>query len=172
MTIQEIFDYCNTSLLESELTDLSDIISFLNEAQNVIARLDMIQAAPVEIELTTNEFSLPADFLRLYKATLDDKPYAFDEKPWAGVQPLPEGLDEGTVKLWYYKKPATLLASTPTQVPEIDPIYHPLLGDYAAKMYYLIDDDPAMRDSFAREFQNKIAAFKTPPATSTRFVNY
>ena len=172
MTLQEIFDYCNGSLLESELTGLSDIISFLNEAQNIIARLDMIQAAPVEIELSTNSFSLPSDFLRLYKATIDDKPYSFEEKPWAGVQTLPEGLTEGTVKLWYYKKPTTLLSTTPTQVPDVDPVYHQIMGDYAASMYYLIDDDPAMRDAFKREFQNKIAAFKTPPATSNRFVNY
>jgi hypothetical protein len=172
MTLQEIFDYCNNHLLENELAEISDIIAFLNEAQNIIARIDLIQATPVEYTLTTNSFTVPADFLRLHKATLDDVNIYFNEEPWAGVMTLPTSITEGTLKLWYFKKPVALSASTPSQVPEIGEQYHQLLADYAAKMYYLIDDDEGMRNAFAAEFNAKIAGLKTPPRFTHRFVNY
>lgn len=173
MTLQEIFDYTNNVLLDGELDELSNIIDFLDEAQQMIARIDMVPATPVEYELTTNAITLPADFLRLYKATLEEEPYTFTDEPWAGELTLPTGVTEGTLKLWYFKIPAALSVLTPTQVPEVNPVYHRMMADYAAKMYYLIDDDADMRDAFAAEFRGKIASFKTPPVVSSgRFKNY
>jgi hypothetical protein len=173
MTLQEIFDYVNDHLVENELADISDILPFLNEAQNVIARIDKIPATPVSYTLTTNEVTLPSDFLRFAKATLDDVPYALPaDGLWGNTLTLPTGQTSGTLKVWYWKRPEELSASTPTQVPEVDTCYHMAMANYVAKMYYLVDDDPDMRSAFEREFAGQIAAMKTPPMPSYLFVNY
>ena len=47
MTLEQILDYANI-LSEEAFDSLADIIEYINEAQDLIAKWDMIQATPVE----------------------------------------------------------------------------------------------------------------------------
>ena len=171
MTIQEIFNYAN-ALTEDAFTDLDEIIVFINEAQDIVCRYDKIEAAPVTTTLTTNALTLPADFLEFHKLTYNDVPYLPSGKPWQGVLELPTTITDGTMKLWYYKKPSALLSTTPTQVPGIDAKYHRALSIYAAMMYFSVDDDPAQRENFKKMFYEILAANKNTTGTTISFTNF
>lgn len=171
MTLEQIKAYANT-LTEDAFETLDDLIDFLNEAQDIIGRWQMVPAAPVEYILTTNEITLPADFLKLHKATFEGSPYYPPEAPWNGVLTLETGLTEGTVKIWYYKKPAVLLSTTPNQVPEVDSIYHRAMSSYAAKMFNLIDDDAALREAFRNEFYTSLSSMKVDTGIPIHYKNY
>lgn len=170
MTLDEILTYANV-LTEDAFEDLSDIIDWLNEAQDIIARWDKIQATPVEYELTSNEITLPEDFMQLAKCTLDDVAYVPPSEPWAGDLTLHTELTEGTLKLWYYKFPEPLLAATPTQVPEVKSQYHRSMASYAAKMNFLKDDDPELREAFRVEFAQQLGAMKVSTGLTTQYYN-
>jgi len=161
MTLNEIYLYAN-QILNQELSDLSDIIDYLNEAQDYIASEDPIQATPVEIELDEDhEIQMPADLWRLHRMTIDDVDYLPSEASWAGVLVLPDAYTEGTVKIWYYRAPATLSADSPDQVPDVPVRYHRHLATYAAKMYHLVDDDQALKMAFLEEFVTGIQLMKS-----------
>lgn len=171
MTLRAILDYANT-LTDGSFTDLSEIIHFLNEAQDLICRFDRIQAGPATYVLTTNSITLPTDCMQAAKMTYNDIPLVLEEEPWAGVITLPTAMTEGTIKLWYYRYPATLLSTTPTQVPDVGTQYHRAMASYAAKQYFLIDDDAALRDAFKTEFVQSLQALKMAPGFTGAFANY
>lgn len=170
MDINSILAYANM-ITDDSFADLSSIIDYLNEAQEIIARWDMIEAAPIEYELTTNVIALPSDFLKLYKITLDDIPFNPPEEPWNGTLTFGETVTSGTIKLWYYKSPAALSAATPTQVPDIHEKYHRAMAKYAAKMFNLSDDDEGLRDAYAREFSALVASMRTNKGTTITYKN-
>lgn len=171
MTLDEILDYANI-LTEDAFEGLSDIIEYINEAQDLIAKWDMIQAPPVEISLTSNAVTLPEDFMKLHKMTLNDFPYTPPSAPWAGELTLETSIDEGTLKIWYYKKPTILSASTPSQVPEVKTEYHRAMASYAAKMFHLIDDDPALKAAFQDEFIKALSGNKIDTGIGIQYKNY
>jgi hypothetical protein len=171
MTLEQIFTYANT-LTEDAFATLDDCIEFLNEAQDIICRWQPVQAAPVSYDLTSNEVTLPADFMKLHKATLDDVAYFPPSAPWSGVLTLETSLVEGTLKIWYYKTPSVLVSSTPSQVPDVHEMYHRSMASYAAKMFNLIDDDPGLRDTFRNEFYGIISAMKVSSGIPIHYTNY
>lgn len=172
MTLQEIFNYANV-LTEDGFNSLADCIDFLNEAQDLISSWDAVQAEPMSFILTSDSSDVwvPDDFISLKKATLDDYPYAINAEPWGGILSLPTGTT-GTLKLWYTRQPATLLSTTPTQVPEVKTIYHRSMASYAAKMYHLIDDDPGLREAFKQEFLQSLSAYKTSSGMTANYFNF
>lgn len=171
MTLQQILDYANT-LTEDGFDNLADIIEFLNEAQELIARWDMVRATPMIYNLVTNEIQLPDDFLQLAKATLDDYPLAISSEPWDGVLTLPTSITSGTLKIWYYRTPEVLVSTNASQVPEVGVQYHRSMASYAAKMYYLIDDDAALREAYRNEFIASLSSMRVSSGMATNFVNY
>lgn len=171
MTLEQILDYANV-LSEEAFDSLADIIEYINEAQDLIAKWDMIQATPVEIPLTSNVVPLPTDFMKLHKATIDDIPYNFPEEPWAGQVTLETERTEGVLKIWYYKKPTVLSASTPSQIPEIKSDYHRVLAVYATKMFHLVDDDQGLKEAFQQEFIMSLTGNKVSTGMATKYKNY
>lgn len=171
MTLTEILTYANV-LTEDGFDTLADCIDFLNEAQDLIAGWEPIQADPVEYTLTTNLITLPVDFLQMSHATYEDYPYLLTSQPWKGTLELPTSMTSGTLKIWYYKTPAVLLSSTPSQVPEVATKYHRAMASYAAKMYHLIDDDPALREAFRNEFMQSLTAMKTSTGFAANYINF
>ena len=171
MTLEQILDYANI-LSEEAFDSLADIIEYINEAQDLIANWDMIQATPVEIPLTSNVVTLPTDFMKLYKMTLDDIPYSPPSAPWAGELTLEDSIEDGTLKIWYYKKPTILSASTPSQIPEIKSDYHRALAVYATKMFHLVDDDQGLKEAFQQEFIMSLTGNKVSTGMATKYKNY
>ena len=93
--------------------------------------------------------------MKLYKMTLDDIPYSPPSAPWAGELTLEDSIEDGTLKIWYYKKPTILSASTPSQIPEIKSDYHRALAVYATKMFHLVDDDQGLKEAFSAGVYNE-----------------
>jgi len=170
MTIQEIFDYLNT-LTDNSFDVISEIIAWLNEAQNIVARWHGIQADPVTYELTTNQITLPVDLLVVDHLEYEDQPFGLIGKPWKGVLKLPAEYTSGTLVLYYFKRPDKLLATTPNQVPEVDEQYHMAMAEYVASMYFLADDDPEQRAAFRQEFAINIQSMKMDENPVTNFYN-
>jgi hypothetical protein len=163
MTIQEIYDYANV-LTETIFSDLSEVIEYMNEAQDVIANFDHVEAYPISYTLTDNHrFALPEDFLMVAHFEFEGR--RIDLSPvtiWNTIMILPETMTSGTLTMYYYKIPERLVATDPTQVPEVKPCYHRAMSYYIAKVYHLIDDDQALRAQFEQEFHRKLQEAKMP----------
>lgn len=178
MTLQQIFNYANT-LTEDAFGELADIIEYLNEAQDLVARFDRVRAAPIEFTLTTNSVTLPADLMQVermtYKLSADSTveiPFNQALEPWGSVLTLPTTMTSGVLTVWYYKIPATLLSTTPTQVPEVGAQYHRSLAVYAAKNYFMVDDDPAMREAYKAEFIGQLQSMRMSSGVVHNFHNF
>lgn len=168
MTLTQILAYANV-LTEDAFESLSDCLEFLNDAQDIIARYEMVQAAPVSYVLTTNQIILPVDFMKFHKATLNDVDYIPPESDWNGILALETSLIKGTIKLWYYKIPAVLVLTT--QTPEVNPVYHRSIATYAAKMFNLVDDDPALREAYKNEFYLSLSQMKIDHGFAIKYKN-
>lgn len=171
MTITEILAHANI-LTESGFTALADAVAFMNEAQDLIARWDMVRADPVIYTLHSNEIMLPEDLIQIARLEYNGSRISINAEPWGGFLTLPIGMTSGTLKVWYYRKPAVLLASTPTQVPEVGEQYHLAIAMYCAKQYFLIEDEPDMSERFHGEFLKTLQALKGASGAQTTFFNY
>lgn len=171
MTLAQILAYAN-KLTEDGFENLEDCIEYLNDAQELVCRYKKLEATPVSYVLDSNQIILPSDFLGYAKSTIDDSAYFPPNAPWCGVLTLEPQRTSGVFKLWYYKSPTPLSASTPEQVPDIDQVYHKLLATYATKMYHLVDDDPALRESFKTEFYNGLSALSINTGLPIRYKNF
>ena len=170
MTVQQIYDYANV-LTEDSFSAVSEVIEWMNEAQDIIARYDSVEATPVEYTLDEDhEITLPDDFMMAAKFKWEDTTVNLTEAEiWDGVMTLPTCMTSGTLKMYYYKHPDVLLSTTLTQVPEVSAIYHRAMAKYIAKMFHLVDDDQALRAQFEAEFAAEIQSMKMPKGNITTF---
>jgi len=165
----DIFEYTNTNLLDGELDSLSDIISYLEEAQNKIVEKAKVEAPILTITLTSNEVTLPDDFMFLKKIMVNGVRVEPEEK-WDKILYLPENIKIGTAKLYYYKKPRSLDGNDLSQVPDIDSRYFYNMAQYAAEMYRLMDDDE-QQARFAAKFFEGLMIYSTSSTTQSKFKN-
>lgn len=171
MTIQEIFAYANT-LAENNFEEMNDIIEFLNEAQDVVARFDPLKSQPYYTMVTEQGIMLPADLLRVHQIIVDDVVYHPKEPAWGGMIATPELTLGALVKILYYVRPAVLLPSIPQQEPRVPKQYHRAMASYAARMFYLIDDDGPLREAFQQQFQSQLASLKSSDDVVSQFINF
>lgn len=149
-TLGDLYNYTN-SLIEDELQGIDDVIEYFEECQHIIAGKFPIEAPKMVITLTSNEITKPADFHTLRKIIIN----GYEVTPvdiWGNTIELPSEYNSGEATLYYYKIPTELDRNNLNQVPDIDPRYLPLMGKYAAKMYYLKDDDPEVREAYRAAF--------------------
>jgi uncharacterized protein (UPF0305 family) len=171
MTLQQIYERANV-LAENNFAELEDVVGHLNAAQSIISRFDPIKSEPYYTMVTENGIMLPSDLLKVYRIYVDDEPYQPIESAWGSTIPdlhLPLG---AVVKILYYAKPPDLMASAPYMEPRVYRHYHEAMAQYAAKMFYLIDDDPPLRDAFNSEFMTMLGSLKTSDGVVQRFSNY
>lgn len=157
-TLGDIYEYTNEKLLGGELSDISDVIEFLEECQNVICDKDPLEAPIHYVELTTNSITLPSDFQCLRKIVIDDAEVQPQEM-WGGSLTLPSEYSTGEAKMYYYRKPTALNPDDLTQEPDIDQRYFPAMAKYAAQMYYLTDDDVEVSSQWKNSFFDSLAVF-------------
>lgn len=171
MNLQEILARANV-LAEGNFADLDAIIGHLNDAQNLIANFDPIRAEPYYTQVAQGIILLPSDLLRVHRITVDDQEYRPTGEVWGG-QIIDESLTDGAmVKIFYYARPATLSSSSPFMEPRVPKKYHEAMAKYAARMFYLIDDDPPLREAFMDDFRSNLASLRTIDGVVTRFYNY
>lgn len=149
-TLGDIFSYTN-KLLDGNLDDISEVIDYMEEGQQLIALKYPIEAPVLNITLATNSFNKPADMAQLKKVVIDEKEVPIDDV-WEDKIYLPKAYIEGIASIYYYKRPTALDSINPLQVPDIDKLYLPLIAKYAAKMYYLQDEDTEMINEYRNEF--------------------
>lgn len=171
MTIQEIFAYGNT-LAENNFEEMNDIIEFLNEAQDIIARFDPLKAQPYYTLVTDQGIMLPSDLLRLHQITVDEVVYYPKGPAWGGIIATPDLTVGSMVQILYYVRPTVLLPSIPLQEPRVPKQYHRAMAAYAARMFYLIDDDAPLREAFQQQFMNQLASLKTSDDVVSQFINF
>jgi hypothetical protein len=166
----DIFTYLNEKLLDGELDDITDAIEYLEEAQNIIAEADPIEAPILTITLTGNSITVPTDFLRINKVMQNGAPLN-SVSLWANTLNLP--VSTGDIQIYYYKRPTPLNPASLDQVPDIDSKYWHHMAQYAAKMYFLIDDDEDMRKAFKETFLESVTLLSSKKKTSreTNFKN-
>lgn len=176
-TITDIYNYVNSKLVQDELHNITDIIEYLDECQQKIAEKSPIEATPISYNLDeTHYITLPDDFQHLgmikYKKNSDSTPITIDpEQVWGNKVTFPINYTSGEVILYYYKRPAILSVNTPLQIPEIDPRYFYTMGQYAAQMYYMQEDDQAMKDAFKATFFEGLTLFNTSKNFPVKFKN-
>lgn len=171
-TLGDIFDYTKDILLQGEISEISEIIEYLEEAQQIISEKVPIEAPIYSFTLTTNQFNLPTDFYKFRKLKIDDVEVQPEEQ-WNGVIYLSDNYETGSfaAKLYYYKKPTALNPNTLSQVPDIDPKYYPQMAKYAAEMYYLVDDDSEMQQQFREKFNTSVGTYSNANNSVSRFKN-
>jgi hypothetical protein len=150
-TLDDLYKYTNEKLLQGELDGIDDVIDYFDECQQLIAGKFPIEAPKITVTLTTNEIAMPSDFQELRKIVINST----EVNPtdiWGETIDLPKEYTSGEATLYYYKKPNELDKSNLNQVLDIDSRYIPLIGKYAAQMYYLTDDDPEMREAYRTSF--------------------
>lgn len=171
MTLQEIFNYAN-QLAENNFHEMSDAIGYLNEAQDIISRFDPVQAQPYHTIVTTEGIGLPTNLLRVSRILVSGAEYRTREQAWNNVLPAPD-LPVGTkVVIYYYSKPSELTEMAAMQEPRVPKQYHRAMAHYAAKMFYLVDDDPPLRDAFKQEFMSLLGSLKSGQNTTSNFINF
>jgi hypothetical protein len=163
----DIYKHCNEKLLEDQLNDISDIIEYLEECQNIIVEGDPLEAPIVTITLSGNSFDLPENFKTLNKVVQIDT--ITPVEIWANVLYLPSTITSGDVKLYYFRKPTALDPDNLDQVPDVDPKYYPLMAKYAAEMYYLVDDDEDMRAAFKDSFFQNYSLIANKKSTDKKY---
>lgn len=169
--IGDIYNYLNTTLMKSRLTEITEVIEFFEEFQQIIASTKgKIPADELTFTLTTNSFSLPNDFQALRQFTVDDYT-VIPTEIWKGTVTLPTNITSGTAKLKYYKKPTALDSSDLTQVPDIDSRYYYAMAKYAAEMFWLAKDDPDRIAAFRQAFFDSLTRYASYDNTITNFFN-
>lgn len=171
MTLQEIFNYANV-LAENNFEEMSDVIEFFNEAQNIIATFDPLKSQPYYTVVTEQGIMLPSDLLRVHQIYVDDVIYQPKEPAWGGIIPTPDLAEDKMVKILYYVRPSLLVATAPTQEPRVPKQYHSAMASYAAKMFYLIDDDAPQKEAFQQQFLTMLSSLKTNDNVVTQFINF
>ena len=166
----EIYNYTKDVLLQGEIDDIAEIIEYLEEGQQRISERVPIEAPIYTVTLTTNEITLPADFKKFKKLKVDDVVIEPDEV-WAGLMTLPATYTTGTAKLYYYKKPTALVSTNLAQVPDIDQRYYSTIAQYAAEMYYMVDDDTEMQQKFTSKFFESIEIYGNSKNTVSKYKN-
>jgi hypothetical protein len=156
-TLEDLYNYTNERLLDGNLDSIDDVIEFFEECQQIITEKYPIEAPKLNILLTSNEITKPANFKDLKKIIIDDAEVNPVEI-WGDTITLDERYNTGNAVLYYYKKPAELDNTNLNQVPDVDSRYLPLMAKYAAKMYYLVDDDEAMREAFRMNFIEQLVS--------------
>jgi hypothetical protein len=150
-TLGDLYNYTNYRLLEDQLDSIDDVIEFFEECQQIITGRFPIEAPKLNITLTSNEIPKPDDFQSLRKIIID----GHEVRPvdiWGNIIELPKNYNSGEATLYYYKKPAALDKNNLNQIPDIDSRYLPIMGKFAAEMYYLSDEDPENRAEYRTAF--------------------
>ena len=150
-TLGDLYNYTNYRLLEDQLDSIDDVIEFFEECQQIITGRFPIEAPKLNITLTSNEIPKPDDFQSLRKIIID----GHEVRPvdiWGNIIELPKNYNSGEATLYYYKKPAALDKNNLNQIPDIDSRYLPIMGKFAAEMYYLQDEDPENRGEYRAAF--------------------
>lgn len=172
-TIMDIFNYTNNELMEGKLNKLSDIINYLEECQNIIAEdKGKIPADPFTLTLTSNTFELPPDYLKYSEILVNGSP-VLPRRVWGNTVYLPGEISAGYLELFYFRKPTILDFNTPDQEPDIDPRFYYAMGQYAAHMFYLRDEDTEVLNNFRRTFIDSINSYSqhTPAKTAGSYTN-
>jgi hypothetical protein len=154
-TLGELFNFTNEKLLDGNLDSIDDVIEYYEECQQLIADIFPIEAPKLTIVLTSNEITKPADYKSLKKIVINSTE-VLPQEVWGNVITLSASYKSGEATLYYYKKPDELIKSNLNQVPDVDSRYLPLMAKYAAKMYYLVDDDEDMREAFRTDFISQL----------------
>lgn len=168
-TLQDIYTYLNDRLLEGNLGGIKEVIDYLNEGQTLISQKFPVEAPKLTVTLTTNSFSIPSDMETLKKIKRGTTELTEIEM-WAGIITLNSNIKDGTIDVYYYKTPTPLDDTNVSQVPDIDSRYFYALAKFAAEAYYLVDDDPEMREAFKAAFVNNLSTM-APKHSVTKFVN-
>ena len=173
MTIQQIYDYANV-LTEDAFSAISETIEWMNEAQDIIARFDHVEAIPINYTLNdSHRFALPEDFMMASKFKWNDSIVNLSQAEiWAGVMTLPTTMTSGTLTMYYYKIPEQLNIDTPDQIPEIKPQYHRAIAKYVAAKFHMVDDDQPLRAQFEADFMAELQSMKMPNGNVTTFHSY
>jgi hypothetical protein len=159
MKLGDIYKYANETLLGSSLDNISEIIVFLQKAQDIIELKCPVKAPKFTTILTTNSFLLPADYWKLHKKGVRVNGVKVENlEKWAGNMYLPSSYTSGSLEMYYYKRATPLDYKNLNQVPDIDARYHPAMAEYAAKMRRLVGDDEQMK-LFEKEFASSLAYF-------------
>lgn len=162
-TLGELYNYTNDILLQGELDAIDDVIQYFEECQQMIATKDKLEATQTYI-LTSNSITVPTDYLGLQKIKITgctnvaDGIYTPDEM-WGNDIEMADYINNGTLKLYYYKNPTELDKNNLSQVPDIDYRYLNSMAIYASEMYYRNDDDPEMREAFKTSFFQGLSYF-------------
>lgn len=171
MNLQQIFERANV-LAENNFAAMSDVIGHLNAAQAIIARFDPIKSEPYYTMVTEAGIMLPSDLLRIHRIYVNDAVYLPTDSAWGGIISDPSLPIGALVKILYYAKPPDLVATSPYMEPRVQKQYHEAMAIYAAKMFYLIDDDGPLQGAFHNEFVTMLGSLKTSGTTVQRFSNY
>lgn len=166
----EIYNYTNDRLLEGELEDISDVIEYFEEFQNKVTVRAKLEAPPYTVALTSNVLVVPENFLSLARLKVDGKPVVVEEV-WGRELSLQKDITTGSATLYYYRRPTPLDPENLSQVPDIDSRYLYAMGQYAAKMYYMVDDDDDMVEKFKESFFEGMTIYSTSKNTVTKINN-
>ena len=170
-TLGELYNYTNEILLQGELDSINVVIEYFEEAQQMIALQDPIEAK-ITIPLTSNVIILPADYQDLCKIKVDYENMQIEVIPaeiWGSEMTLNPLYNTGNAYLYYYKRPTLLNPSNASQVPDIDSRYLPQIAKYAAKMYYLVDDDQEQAEEFRKSFFDTMTYYNKLNGNSKSF---
>jgi hypothetical protein len=168
-TLQDIFDYINDRLIDGQADGLKSLIEYMNEGQALIVQKYPIEAPKLTVTLTSNVFAVPADMETL-KKIVRNKATLNEVEIWNGEIILNENIKDGTVDVYYYKTPARLEDTSPSQIPDIDSRYFYSLAKYVSGLFYLAEDDADMREAFNNSFLQSLNSI-APKNTITKFKN-
>ena len=168
-TLQDIYSYLNDRLLEGNLGSIKEVIDYLNEGQTLISQKFPVEAPIITIALTTNSFPIPSDMETLRKIKRGTTELT-EIEIWANTITINSNIKDGTVDVYYYKTPTRLDENNVSQIPDIDSRYFYALAKFAAEAYYLVDDDPEMREAFKSSFISNLSTM-APKHSVTKFVN-
>lgn len=165
MNLGEIFNYANDNLLEGNLDSISEIIRYLQKAQDIIERKAPVKAPVFTTILTASHFTLPENYRRLheYGIYIDGNKFTGKTKIWPNADGtkemyLPASVNSGSLEMYYYKKATPLNGNDLSQVPDVDERYHIAMAEFAAKMVKMVDDDSLKKD-YENEFFASLAIF-------------
>jgi len=173
----DIYNYCNDDLLDGELSDINEVINYLEEAQNIIAEVALIEAPLVTTVLdSTCKITMPTNLLKTKEFTLISCDGVLETpleplREWAGEAFFHYIYNGRTVNLYYYKKPTALNPNNLSQIPDVDARYYFNIAQYGAEMNKLKDDDTEAQDSFRRKFSEGLQMYSKNKGTTRQFKN-